>query len=235
MLNNLCHSSFLQQGRSVGPQVYKLLRNKIIQGELAPGMRISEAEISKALEVSRQPVREAFIKLRNDGLVEVRPQRGTFVTKIYVNAVNDARFIREAIEVEIVRLLADTCQPDQIKQLREIIDQQRHQCTIDIEKFFHLDEAFHRLLADFADKGTVWDVIGRLKAHFDRVRYVSSSHKSLDRVIDHHVQIVDALEAHDAHKAEQFIRDHMKEVLIDLPKIMEQQPEIFAEQGNIQL
>ena len=233
MLNNLYQSSFLRQGKSVGPQVYKLLRNKIIQGELAPGMRISEAEISKALEVSRQPVREAFIKLRNDGLVEVRPQRGTFVTKIHVNAVSDARFIREAIEVEIVRLLAASCNPEQIAELRGVIDQQRQQSTVDVEKFFHLDEAFHRLLADFADKGTVWDVIGRLKAHFDRVRYVSSSHKSLDRVIEHHVQIVDALEAHDAQRAEHIIRDHMKEVLIDLPKIMKQQPEIFAEQGTI--
>ncbi len=233
MLNNLYQSSFLRQGKSVGPQVYKLLRNKIIQGELAPGMRISEAEISKALEVSRQPVREAFIKLRNDGLVEVRPQRGTFVTKIHVNAVSDARFIREAIEVEIVRQLAASCNPEQIAELRGVIDQQRQQSTVDVEKFFHLDEAFHRLLADFADKGTVWDVIGRLKAHFDRVRYVSSSHKSLDRVIEHHVQIVDALEAHDAQRAEHIIRDHMKEVLIDLPKIMKQQPEIFAEQGTI--
>lgn len=233
MINNLYHSSFLRQGKSVGPQVYKLLRDKIIQGELAPGARISEAEISKVLEVSRQPVREAFIKLRNDGLVEVRPQRGTFVTKIHVNAVSDARFIREAIEVEIIRLLAESCQADQIRLLRENIAEQRRASTVDVEKFFNLDEAFHRLLADFAGKGTVWDVIGRLKAHFDRVRYVSSSHKPLDRVIDHHVEIVNALEKHDAQQAEQVIRDHMREVLIDLPQIMKQQPDIFAEQGTI--
>jgi len=232
VIKNLYHSSFLRQGKSVGPQVYKLLRDKIIQGELEPGERISEAEISKVLEVSRQPVREAFIRLRNDGLVEVRPQRGTFVTKIYVDAVSDARFIREAIEVEIVRLLAETCTPEQIARLREIIEEQRLASASDIEKFFYLDESFHRLLADFAGKGTVWTVVGRLKAHFDRVRYLSSSKKPLDRVIDHHAAIVDALAAHDASKAERVIRDHMKEVLIDLPKIMAQQPEIFAAQGT---
>ena len=233
MLKSLYKSSFLRQGKSVGPQVYKLLRDKIIQGELAPGVRISEAEISKALEVSRQPVREAFINLRNDGLVEVRPQRGTFVTKIHVHAVSDARFIREAIEVEIIRELAAHCKPEQIAQLRGNIEQQREQSDIDVEKFFNLDEAFHRLLADFADKGTVWDVIGRLKAHFDRVRYVSSIHKPLDGVIEHHIAIVDALETHDADRAEKVIRDHMKEVLYDLPKIMQQQPEIFSEEGSI--
>ncbi len=232
MIKNLYHSSFLRQGKAVGPQVYKLLRDKIIQGELEPGERISEAEISRVLDVSRQPVREAFITLRNDGLVEVRPQRGTFVTKIHVDAVSDARFIREAIEVEIVRLLARTCEPEQLKRLRDIIDQQRQASTVDIEKFFYLDESFHRLLADFAGKGTVWTVVGQLKAHFDRVRYLSSSHKPLDRVIDHHAAIVDALAEHNQQKAEQVVRDHMKEVLIDLPKMMAQQPEIFAEQGT---
>lgn len=230
MIKNPNNSSFLRQGKNVGPQVYRYLREQIIRGDLVPGTRLSEAEISRLLDVSRQPVREAFIKLRNDGLVEVRPQRGTFVTKIYIDAVNDARFIREAIEVEIVKLLTENCQPEHVSRLRAVVEKQKHAATTDAEEFFKLDELFHRLLADFAGKGTVWTVVKRLKAHFDRVRYLSSSQKPLNGLIDHHEAIIEAIESQDSEYAERVVRDHMKEVLIDLPKVVAKQPELFAEQ-----
>ena len=68
----------LSSTEAVGPQVYRILREQIIQAELLPGERISESEIAKALSISRQPVREAFIKLSEEGLVQVLPQRGAF-------------------------------------------------------------------------------------------------------------------------------------------------------------
>lgn len=74
---------------------------------MPPGSRISETEIAAAYSVSRQPVREAFIKLAEELLVEVRPQRGTFVSLISVPAVITARFIREAVEADIVRRVAE--------------------------------------------------------------------------------------------------------------------------------
>ncbi len=232
MIMNLPQSSSLKQGKSVGPQVYKILRDQIIRGHFAPGKRISESEISRQLNVSRQPVREAFIKLRNDGLVEVRPQRGTFVTKIYLDAVNDARFIREAIEVEIVKLLVQLADPEHIRLLRELIELQKKSCGADPDEFYQLDEQFHRMLADLAGKSTVWNVVARLKAHFDRVRYLSSSQKPLQRLIDQHENLLDAIARKDLKKAENAIRCHMKEVLIDLPKVVAKQPELFAEQGT---
>ena len=115
----------VEQGKTVGPQVYEILKQRIVYGELVPGRRISEVEISQDLMVSRQPVREAFLKLRDEGLVEIRPQRGTVVTKISVNAVNDARFIREAIEADIIRLLAEECDPAVVANLRKVVDLQR--------------------------------------------------------------------------------------------------------------
>src|SRR5690554_5571253 len=72
-------------------------------GRPVPGTRISETELAAAYEVSRQPVREAFIKLAEEGLLAVRPQRGTFILRISIPAVLTARFIREAVEADIVR------------------------------------------------------------------------------------------------------------------------------------
>ena len=94
MAANPIQVQLLAQGAAVSPQLHRLLRDQIIRGEIPPGARISETEIASSWSVSRQPVREAFIKLAEEGLVEVRPQRGTFVTLISVPAVMTARCLR---------------------------------------------------------------------------------------------------------------------------------------------
>ena len=83
---------------SMGAQLHRILRTAIIRGELVPGQAISEIEMSKRFSISRQPVREAFIKLGEERLIEVMPQRGTYVRKISVKEVLDARHLREIIE-----------------------------------------------------------------------------------------------------------------------------------------
>ena len=87
--------------RPITPQVAQLLRDRIIRNALKPGNRISETEIAKTYDISRQPVREAFIKLQEQGLLQVLPQRGTIISRIAYQAVLDARFLREAIEADI--------------------------------------------------------------------------------------------------------------------------------------
>jgi len=219
----------VEQGKTVGPQVYEILKQRIVQGELVPGRRISEAEISQKLEVSRQPVREAFLKLRDEGLVEIRPQRGTVVTKISVDAVNDARFIREAIEADIIRLLAEQGDPAVVESLRELVLLQRKVPENEPEKFIELDERFHRTMAEAAGKLKAWGVIANMKAHLDRVRYLSSTEKPMQRLADQHEAVVEAIASADPGRAEKAIRGHLREVLIDLPKVMSAKPEMFEE------
>src|SRR3954462_6634181 len=111
----------MDQSVPVGPQLLRVLRNMIIHNDWAPGARLSEAEVAKAFGVSRQPVREAFIKLAEEGLLEIRPQRGTFVRKISKTAVMDARFVREAIEANITRELAATGDAGLVARLRKLL------------------------------------------------------------------------------------------------------------------
>ncbi|WP_270804133.1 GntR family transcriptional regulator, partial [Aeromonas sp. Y307-3] len=80
----------------VNQQIYRYLRKDIVECTIPPGTLLSEKEISTRFNVSRQPVREAFIKLAENGLVQILPQRGTFVQKISVKRVADGRFIRSA-------------------------------------------------------------------------------------------------------------------------------------------
>src|SRR3546814_19850819 len=83
----------------VARRVFRELRSAIVMMRFRPGQALSEKEIADRFGVSRQPVREAFIKLSEAGLVSVRPQRGTYVVKISAGPVYDVRFVREEVEV----------------------------------------------------------------------------------------------------------------------------------------
>src|SRR5690606_1192259 len=97
----------------------------IVDLRLPPGEALSEKDIAGRFGVSRQPVREAFIKLAELGLVEIRPSRGTYVTKISVRDVANARFVREAIECDIVAAAARLASKSDIVQLRALVVEQR--------------------------------------------------------------------------------------------------------------
>ena len=211
----------------VGAQVYSLLRERIINMTLLPGQRISEAEIANSLETSRQPVREAFIKLSDDGLLEVRPQRGTFVRRISLQAVQDARFVREAIEADIVRLVAELADSSLIADLRLQLAEQAAVAANETGSFIRLDERFHETLARAAGKPFAWSVIRDIKFQMDRVRYLTALQFPVSKLIEQHTEIVDAIAARDADRSEAAMRKHLQEILLDLPKVDKEHPGYF--------
>ncbi|SSC65932.1 GntR family transcriptional regulator [Ciceribacter selenitireducens] len=223
----------LEQSSAVGPQLYRLLRDRIVKGDLAPGARISESEIAASYKVSRQPVREAFIKLAEESLVEVRPQRGTYVRRISVPAVMTARFVREAVEADIVRAAAQAVTPNILALLEANLAAQRAVVdSDDPSRFMELDEAFHRLLAQAAGQPAIWDILEDLKTQMDRVRHISARQFPRERLIDQHAAVVAALRSGDPDAAEAQMRAHLKGVLTDLPAIAEAMPEFFDEAGG---
>lgn len=214
-----------------GNRVFDAIRQAIVQLQLRPGNLLSEAEVARQLGVSRQPVREAFIKLAEVGLVEVRPQRGTFVVMISQREVRNARFIREAIEVAIARKAAADATPAQIGILRDIIeDQQRRAKAGDHVGFLRLDEAFHEALAHSADCDHAWRVLESLKAQMDRVRWLSMPDATpIETLITQHTAIVDAIAARTPDAAEAAVHTHLGEILTSLPRLAAKHPELFVD------
>lgn len=212
---------------AAAPQLYRLLRQRIIRCELQPGARISESEVAMSYGVSRQPAREAFIKLADEGLVEIRPQRGTFVRKISVDAVMNARFVREAIEADIVKLLAATPDSALVTDLRLQIKEQRRAAKTDSVRFIELDEAFHNTLALAADKSHAWSVVETNKAQMDRVRHLATQKFPMLTLTDQHEQIVDTIERGNVAAAEAAIRTHLQAILKDLPEVASDWPTYF--------
>ena len=220
-------SRLMDQSAPVGPQLLRLLRGKVVHNDWVPGAQLSEAEVAKAFGVSRQPVREAFIKLAEEGLVEIRPQRGTFVRKISASAVLDARFVREAIEADVVRLVAQAPDPATLQELGRLIEAQRKVAGNEPRAFVPLDDAFHRTLAQAAGRNYAWSVIESLKSQMDRVRQLSTRKFPMARLIAQHEAVVAAIAAGDPAGAEAAMREHLRAILTDLPLIRESLPEHF--------
>ncbi|MDX1780458.1 MAG: GntR family transcriptional regulator [Thalassovita sp.] len=207
-------------------QVLSALRSTILFGEFKPGRRLSEQEIAQLMQVSRQPVREAFIRLGVEGLVEIRPQRGTFVSKISIGEVHDSRFVREAVESDLARLAALNITPEMRAELEDILARQKSG-SHDALSFMELDEALHRTLAEAAGKPQIWAYLQKLKSQMDRVRFLVAMDLPIEELIAQHEDIVRAVADGDEDKAEQATRRHLRQILIDLPKIVETYPDYF--------
>jgi GntR family transcriptional regulator, rspAB operon transcriptional repressor len=220
----------LRQG-TIGMRVLDALRLAIVQLQLRPGNPLSEAEVAKQLGVSRQPVREAFIKLAEVGLVEIRPQRGTFVVLISRREVENARFIREAIEVAIVRKACGVASVGDVEAMRDIVARQKvMSASGDLAGFLRLDEALHQSLARSVDCEQAWRLLENLKAQMDRVRYLSLPGTTpIETLITQHEAIVDAVADNDPERAEAKMREHLSEILKSLPKIAAEHGEMFVD------
>ncbi|WP_090553197.1 GntR family transcriptional regulator [Paraburkholderia caballeronis] len=214
---------------SISQQIFRALRDAIYTGQLTPGTPLSEKEISGMFSVSRQPVREAFIKLVEAGVLQVLPQRGTLVKKISPREVREGRFIREAIEAAVVRKAAGYITDAQLRGLADNLRGQKAAArSNDTAAFLALDEAFHRGIAQAIDCTAAWDKIQDLKAQMDRVRYLSLPDVSpLDLLIRQHARILAALKAHDPADAEAAMRTHLREILVSLGPVAARNPAWF--------
>ena len=213
-------------------QVYRALRDAIIATDLAPGQRISENELAERLAVSRTPIREALIRLRDERFVQIVPQLGTFVTPISVAAVEDAQFIRESLECAAVRIVAVRAGDGDLAALEAFVARQTEVSEHgDHARFAVLDDEFHAALCELAGHSVAWEVAQRVKGHLNRVRRLSLPQPEyLKEMVAEHRLVLDALHQRDPDQAEEALRHHLRMVLSALPAIREQHPDYFEEE-----
>ncbi|MEF2552768.1 GntR family transcriptional regulator [Aurantimonas sp. A2-1-M11] len=201
-------ASILPRG-TMADAVFTELRQAILELRLLPGVGISEAEVARHLGVSRQPVREAFSRLARTGYLRIQPQRRTEVVKISVREVRNARFIREALEVAVVREACKRDVTDLIGRLETNLELQRAAQIKDDRHSFHLeDDEFHRIIAQGAGCGFAWQLIDEQKAQMDRMRFLSLAFGQ-PAVYEDHVAIFNALKARDGEAADRAMRIHL--------------------------
>lgn len=224
--------SQLNPTQPVNQQIYRILRRDIVHCLIAPGTPLSEKEVSVRFDVSRQPVREAFIKLAENGLIQIRPQRGSYVNKISLSQVRNGCFVRQAIECAVVRRAASMITDAQCYQLEQNLHQQR--IAIDrhqLNDFFLLDDEFHQRLSTIADCQLAWDTIENIKAAIDRVRYMSLDHvSSPEMLLRQHQEIFSALERRDVEAANNAMTGHLQEIGESVLQIRQENSDWFSEE-----
>ncbi|MER6528031.1 GntR family transcriptional regulator [Streptomyces sp. NPDC001508] len=210
--------------------VHDELVSAIRELRLVPGASLSETDLANRLHVSRTPVREALARLVDAGLVHVVPQVGTRVGLIRLRDVEEARFVRESLEVAAFETACADPAPD-VTALRELLDRQEHSYrTEDYDAFFAADEALHGEIFSLSGYPGAWQAVQRMKLQLDRLRRLALPDAAAMReVIDEHRLIVDALENADATAGRTLISRHARRVLERGPALRAEHPGYFTE------
>lgn len=221
----------LDRARQAAPQVFERLRNAIIALELPPGAPLSRAELAGQFGVSSTPVRDALMRLEEEGLVDVFPQHATVVSRIDVDRAHQAHFLRQALELEIVRQLAASRDASLVTRLDHAIAlQQQFAKAGDFEAFITADNDFHAQLYTAAGKQDLWMLVRSRSGHIDRLRrlHLPSPGKA-QNILRHHKLITRAIEAGDGDAAQQHLRTHLSGTLSELTKIRARHPEYLSD------
>ena len=207
-------SGILERRIKLSDQAYEALRRMILRGDLAPGARLSEPELTVQLGIGRTPLREALLLLAQEGLIQLLPQSGSFVSSIDLDQVREAQFIREHLECGIIRQVAACVDRRGLSDIRRLLEQQQeaHEDQ-DPDRFYDLDEDLHATFCRIAGRPGVWRLIHQSKVHMDRVRQLSLPMvDQIPRLIGQHRAILDALGQGDPDDAEAALRTHLREV-----------------------
>lgn len=206
----------------------RVLKHNILTMELTPGRLISENEVGEQLGLSRTPVREAFKDLAGAGMVEIQPQKGTFVSFIDMEMVEEARFLRNVMEKVIINLVCDHISRDDLDALEEnVLIQELVVNRGDYLRFIALDDGFHALLFKACGKGRTHDCINSLMVHFDRIRFLNLKEMDMTGPLADHKRLLAAIRERNKASASAEIDRHLSRVLSDKIYLYDLHPEYF--------
>lgn len=219
----------VEKRRTSADIVFEQIYDQIITLGLMPGEKISEAEVAERFGISRQPVRDAFNRLDNLQLIQIQPQRATLVKKFSLPGIAAARFIRLALEIEIVKTAQARWSDDHAGRFEEnIAAQERAVEALDQVAFHGLDEEFHRLIAEVANARFAFDLVLEKKAQVDRICVLSLKDAEGMRVlVEDHRRLYELIRAGDAAGAEAMLRLHLSRIESTIEKIHGEHAEYF--------
>lgn len=218
----------INQLMPIGAQAYECIRESIVKLKYAPGQALSEQLVSSDLGISRTPVREVFIQLKKDGLVDIYSQRGTYVSYINIRRITEAFFTRTAIETAIIRELAEVIDQNGLELLDEIIIKQEESHIR--EEFFEYDTLLHKSFYNLTDHQVVWSWMNNLTVDADRCRYLDLANGyRIDELIVQHRQIVGLIKGKKVDLAVEMLEEHLNEIHETINKLKRKYPEYFIE------
>lgn len=207
------------------------MRRRILSLELPPGSMLSRGDLQSYYAVSSSPIRDALIRLQEEGLVEIRPQARTRVSRIDLAQAREAHFLRSTLERAVVRQLAQQPVSGLADQLDHIIALQKDQVKAgDFRAFAQLDLEFHRALFSASHHLGLFEVIRRESIHIDRLRalHLPMGDKA-QQILSDHAAIAAAIGSGIADEAEAAVARHLSQSIAIAQQISQIQPDYFKQ------
>lgn len=219
--------SGLDRTRQIAPQIVEYLRERILALELAPGTALSRVELQKQFGLSQTPVRDALMRLEEEGLVTVYPQYATLVSKIDINLARQTHFMRRAVEQEAVYTLAESPNARHIaERLRAANAKLKDLAASKVyAEFLAADRAFHFIIFEEAGLEDIWPIIRRHSGHIDRLRRLNLVSVGTKRVVDTHDLIIEGIEKGAPAEAAQAMKIHLSRTLSMIDDIATRYPD----------
>jgi len=217
----------LDRTRLAAPQVLEKLREAILSLELAPGAVLARQELAERFGVSQTPVREALLRLHEEGLVDVFPQHATLVSRVDVAAARQAHFLRRSLELELTHQLALAPPDGLVERMKSTIAQQAALAkTQRYGEFVEADRAFHRQMYEAGGVPGLWELVSKASGHVDRLRrlHLPTAGKA-ESILRDHRAIVRGIEARDPAAAQAALRQHLSGTLSAVDEICRQYPD----------
>lgn len=210
------------EDKTTGKDVYETLRDEIIFLTLEPGMVISEIETSKRFNISRTPIRDVFKRLEQEGLINVVSHVGTFISKIDIERISDTLYVREKVELAILKDLINIVSEDQIFKLQIIISNQEDKAKTfasltpeekknQAREFLALDDEFHKAFFDITGRNGVWQYLFQNELHYRRFRMFLNTlnNSNLQGLVDEHKELLKAIADKDFEACKKIVSKHI--------------------------
>jgi DNA-binding GntR family transcriptional regulator len=198
-----------------GPDAYRRLREGITTGQFHPNERLVEASLATRLEVGRTAIRAALVRLDQEGLVTLEPNRGARVRLITDREALEIEEVRATLEAMLARRAATRVTAADLRELRQMVVEMRARVAKnDAIGYSALNAPFHQRIWAAADHATTSRLVGSLKSQSIRLQYQTILRPGrTERSLREHEAIFSALKAHDPDGAESAMREHLSEVL----------------------
>lgn len=218
-----------RRGYSVTDNVYAVIKNNILKWRLTPGQRISEKEIAESLHVSRTPVRESFIRLAGESLLEILPQRGTFISRIDLNEVNEGLFIRISLELSVLKLAVEILEKEDLKPCRRFLEQQEQAIeNNNFQEFSYFDSEFHRSIYSQCHRDMTWTVMQSANNQYNRLRMLTLiDTDKYGSLLEEHRKILEALESRDLSLVQDAGAAHLERLYVEESQLENKYKEYF--------
>lgn len=217
--------------RTATDVVFDQLHDDIVTLKILPGTKLSETEVAGRFGVSRQPVRDAFSRLENLDLLLIRPQKATEVRGFSLQRVAHARFVRLAIELEVIQHACSVWTSEHAQTLEKNLIQQQQSVEAELPDQFHgLDYEFHKLICDLAGLPMAFETILECKKKVDRLCILSFDRANESAtLLEDHRKLAHAIETGSAEKAVAIARQHLGRLDGTIRDIHSAHPEYFEQ------